>query len=541
MLSMHSSSPERDGIAVVTIVARNYLAQARTLMDSLVMAEPLISRFVFVVDAIADVTTLAHAQVLTSADVFEYEHYAGLASTYDVTEMATCVKPFLLRYLLRLGYDKVVYLDPDIEVFQPLDPIIAPLDDADIVLTPHITGPIPLDGYMPDEIVLLRAGAYNLGMIGIARSPASSMMLDWWSERLERFCVNDVAAGLFTDQKWIDLVPGLVDRVAIVRHAGCNVAYWNLHTRPVHPEEPERLTSGDAIVFFHYSGFDVRRPDELSRHQNRIRVSDEPGLRTLLNRYASRVLANGFERCSELEYGYGRFSNGVELDSFARVILRRARAEGHRFPDPMDVAAQPSAWDFLNQLADEGTGPPITRYLHEIWAQRFDVRSPFCDLAGLDRHAFEHWLRSDASGRIPRAYLAAAGVLPTASREHLQGVNVAGFFRLTSGIGEAARSYVAALGAAGCPTHLADLSSIAEFEEADTSLTAAHRETGLKNVNLICVNADTVRWAIENNPVDVVPRGCTRSVLGGGNFLIFPTHGFMSSNASTKSGPGRGS
>jgi hypothetical protein len=120
------------------------------------------------------------------------------------------------------------------------------------VLTPHTTEPVPLDRKLPDETPL-QAGAYNLGFIGVANRPAVRRLLDWWVARLEHYYVKDIGAGLFTDQKWIDLVPGMDDRAAIVRDRGCNVAYWNLHAR--------RVDSITAAVRSTPSGRAVEAPD----------------------------------------------------------------------------------------------------------------------------------------------------------------------------------------------------------------------------------------------------------------------------------------
>jgi glycosyltransferase involved in cell wall biosynthesis len=490
--------PPSSPSAAFTVVARNYLAHARTLTDSLAQFAPGIDRYVFVVDPLDEVPVVAGARMLVPTDVFAFEFYAGLAYSSDVTELATAVKPFVLRRLLQLGYDRAYYFDPDIEVFAPLDPVTRPLDHADVVLTPHVTEPIPLDGKLPDEIVLLRAGAYNLGFIGVARTPSASAMLDWWAQRLERYCVNDVEAGLFTDQKWVDLVPGLVERAAIVRDRGCNVAYWNLHSRRLDPADPHRLASGEPVIFFHYSGFDVRAPRRLSKHQTRIDVADDPALETLLRAYAERVKANGFVHASTVPYGFARFSNGVRLDRISRALLREARLDGVRFPDPGDVAARPSAWEYLNGRADEDTGrapsPLLTRYLYGVWRLRPDLRAAFPHVLGADRARYAGWLLSDTTTRVPRAYFAEAGLTapePPGAPEPASGVNVVGYFRTESGVGESGRGQVAALEAAGIPTRLVDFSAYAPSRNGDTTVAVTPDEARYR-INLVCVNADQV-------------------------------------------------
>jgi hypothetical protein len=496
--------------AVFTIVAGNYLAYAQTLTDSLAEFAPELERFVFVVDAREDVPVVRGATVLLPADVFAWEFYAGLAYSSDVTELSTAVKPFVLRHLLGRGFARAFYFDPDIEVFASLDPVTQPLDHADVVLTPHTTEPIPLDGKLPDEIVLLRAGAFNLGFIGVARSAAAEAMLDWWGQRLERFCRNDVANGLFTDQKWIDLVPGLVERTAIVRHRGCNVAYWNLHARRVNPSDPGRLTTGEPIVFFHYSGFDVRRPAALSKHQTRIDVATEPGLAKLLVAYAKRVMSNGFEVSSTASYGFARFSNGVALDAISRDVLRDARLGGVRFPDPGDVAAQPSAWGYLCEPAQEDTAgsvsPRLTRYLYRVWQLRPDLRAAFADVFGADRSRYADWLVNDRTTGVQSAYLAEAGLRPrrtTPANEARLGVNVVGYLRTESGVGEAGRGHVAALRAAGVATSLIDFSSHAPSRDNDTSLGPRSDEAD-QRITLVCMNADQVPVFLDHGGRELV-------------------------------------
>ncbi len=487
--------------AAVTIVARNYLPFARTLFASMAAEEPSVDRYVFVVDAGEDAPVLAEAEVLTPTDVFDFESYAGLAYSFDVTELSTCVKPFVLRHLLARGYDRAFYFDPDIEVFMPIDAVRDPLDDADVVLTPHTTDPIPLDGELPDEITLLRAGSYNLGFIGVANRPAARRFLDWWAARLERYCVSDVESGLFTDQKWIDLVPGIVERVAIVRHRGCNVAYWNLHARRIDPKDPSRLVSGEAVVFYHYSGFDPRTPGVISKHQTRTDLEREPSLAFLLKRYAERVLANGFERASKTPYAYARFNNGVPLDTFSRSVLRAARLQGRRFPDPGDVFAEPSAWRYLNERFEEDTQPsaiPLTRYVYEVWRKRADLRAVFPHVLTTDRERYLTWLRNDAATPIHRAYLAEASLRSSqrVSMREGPGVNVAGYFRTESGVGEAGRAHVLALNTAGIPTRLLDFSAHAPSRDRDETVIGRDAH-GDHRINLVCVNADQVSTFVE--------------------------------------------
>ena len=82
-------------------------------------------------------------------------------------------------------------------------------------MTPHLTGFIEGDEH-PCERTILQAGTYNLGFLVVTRQPDLARFLGWWQEKLEFQCVVDTERGLFVDQKWIDLVPGLFPGVRIL-------------------------------------------------------------------------------------------------------------------------------------------------------------------------------------------------------------------------------------------------------------------------------------------------------------------------------------
>ena len=101
-----------------TIVSRNYLPAARVLAESL-QAHDEGSLTTLVVDDPAGAVRsedepfdVAHPEDLG----IERRELHRMATIYDVTEMATSLKPRLLQRLLASGDEPVCYLDPDIEV-----------------------------------------------------------------------------------------------------------------------------------------------------------------------------------------------------------------------------------------------------------------------------------------------------------------------------------------------------------------------------------------------------------------------------------------
>ena len=170
--------------------------------------------------------------------------------------------------LLLRGAETAVYLDPDIYVFGSLSKIAELSAEHGIVLTPHAIKPIPRDGLRPTEADIMGSGVYNLGFIGVGKDNVP--MLHWWQERLRRDSIAAPEQMLFTDQRWIDLVPGLWD-CAILRDPGYNVAYWNLDSRPVERRDGALYAGCHLLRFFHFSGYRHETPWILSKY-----VADNP-------------------------------------------------------------------------------------------------------------------------------------------------------------------------------------------------------------------------------------------------------------------------
>src|SRR5262249_52409118 len=158
-----------------------------------------------------------------------FERFERWMFKHDVVEASTAVKGQMLRYLLEQKASKIIYLDPDIAVFSSLGAIVKKLDDFSIILTPHQVTPNLAEGLIKDnEMTSLKYGVFNLGFVAVKGDEIGQAFADWWARQLYLACYDDVPNGLFTDQKWCDLVPCLFDRVHIERDPGYNVASWNI-------------------------------------------------------------------------------------------------------------------------------------------------------------------------------------------------------------------------------------------------------------------------------------------------------------------------
>jgi hypothetical protein len=215
--------------------------------------------------------------------------FAELRRRYSLAEICFLLKPRVLRRILDEGSDVALYFDSDVDIFSALDVVVDALRKSAIVLTPHITEPLPEDQHLPRDITILRAGAFNLGFVGVSNDPEALRFLDWWAAREARYGYVDPYRAWGADQKWCDLVPALFDRVAILKNPGLNVGYWNLPSRPLSKKDGKWYAGGEPLVFFHFSGFDPDRPHILSKFQDRIDPAKDPLLTELLEDYAARL------------------------------------------------------------------------------------------------------------------------------------------------------------------------------------------------------------------------------------------------------------
>ena len=227
---------------VCTIIAKNYVAQARVLARSFAEHHPDGRFWTLIIDDFADYIDPAREPftILTPADI-DCEPFADMAVRYSVIELSTAVKPWLLRHLMREVQGPITYLDPDVQVFGSLEELERLALEHGLVLTPHNSEPIPPDGQRPSQIDIMIAGVYNLGYVSLAPGAEIDELLDWWSDRLRRDCRVDPVYGYFVDQRWFDLAPGFVSDYAIVRDPQYNIAYWNLHSREL-GHDGERYT-----------------------------------------------------------------------------------------------------------------------------------------------------------------------------------------------------------------------------------------------------------------------------------------------------------
>ncbi len=505
------------GAIACTIVARNYLPFARVLAKSYLEHHPGHEFVVVVTDGvpegeIGDGYQLAGPELL---DVSEVD-YLRMATSYTVAELASAVKPLLLRRLLTRA-DVAVYLHPDIQVFAPMPEVVTLAANNDIVLTPRFLNPLPRDGKQPDEAAILGEGTFDLGFLAVSK--AAKGFLDFWAERLRQDAIIDTAEQMFADQRWADQVPALFKHT-VLRDPGFNVAYWNLHERPLTRAADGTLLAGETPVrFFHFSGYRPEDPWLLSRHctvKPRIRLSEHPEVARLCTDYREALLANGYrEPLKSVRYGFDTLPDGTKLTKSLRRMFRAAWKEAEE-PDAAQMRFKRAVTEIPpHPFGDDGgvsfqrwlatpSSPPeeaagMNRLVMAVWANRGDLQRAFPWPCGTDAPAFRQWCRTYGvqEKMVPKWALPKE---PRALRAPVDefGVNIAGYLTAELGLGEMGRIISKMVEQAGVPlVSVVEEHSLACSTALDLPPTAGRPRFP---VTIMAVNADQTELLMASYP-----------------------------------------
>ena len=485
-----------------TIVARNYLPMARVLAESFLAHHPTSSFTTLIMDdPLKQVEDHVEPFSVVRLDAvgLESEELHRMAMIYNVTEFSTAVKPWLLAFLKNLyANDAIVYLDPDICFFDSIEDVAQLALEHSIVLTPHTLSPMAVDDLLPSEQIIMASGTYNLGFIGLG--PGSESFLGWWSSRLRRGAIIDPDRMLFTDQRWVDLVPGYYDTL-ILRDETCNVAYWNLDQRPLDWNGQRYTVNGKPLRFFHFSGYDPDVPHVLSKHMGnspRILLSDHSAVARICREYSDKLRQAGFGE-ERVDYFYDRLPNGVRIDTHMRRAYRAALIESEKGKEntPPNPFNSNSEEEFLRWL-NEPTIPDsrLTRYLAQVYHDRADLQQAFPQVPGLSTDAYLNFIRYGGKVQLnmPDSLVPPLGASKSSANTRTQGapppgVNVAGYFRSELGVGEAGRLMLGVAKASG-----ENVAAVA-FDQPWSNQGHPFVDEGepAYDINLVCINADQVQ------------------------------------------------
>lgn len=399
-------SYSKNSFGAATIVSENYLALALTLAESFFEYHSKSKFWIAICDEASQESIDAITQVgaipilyedlfLPQADVLKYR--------YTILELNTAIKPFVLEHCLNLNPDlqAIAYIDPDIKIYSPMIEVWKPLleNQANCCLTPHMLSPTD-DDFHPSLLNIIQSGTYNLGFIGLSRCGWTYEFLNWWQSKLYSYCVVDIPRGLFTDQKWIDLVPGFNPNCKIIANLGYNVAYWNLHERNIRFHDKQYWVNGSALSFFHFSGYSPLKPTVLSKHQNRHHLTERPDLIDLFKDYSQSLKKyDHFER-TKITYSFSLINKNISNNLVFLQILKTCHEEGISHPDITNLKSFSKYILTPTYSTDDEIHTPFIRALFKI---RPDVKDHFLIKSHQDTIKLKEWLMSSGQKEIQAA------------------------------------------------------------------------------------------------------------------------------------------
>lgn len=499
---------------VCTITIRRRLPYARVLAKAFLAQHPEGRFTALVLDAPYVQLWANGLEMLSPSDVgIADAEMHNLAILLNLDDLVMACIPSLLQYLISTTGESHSYLADDVCVYAPLDDLDALVEEHGLVLTPRSLFSLPADGLTPDQAQLLTEGLYNPGLVAVNRGSVD--FLEWWAEAMR----NEARRNLLDSpgQPKAIRFSRILDMASRFDHALLNqphsfVTYWDVWNLRI--EDTGRwMVEGAPLSMYRFEGYRPEIPHLLAESQGplpRVMLSQRPEIDALTRDYALRLIAAGYEDASKAPPGFEHLPGGMKVDSRMKYVYRKAYQAyldgvSDPPPDPFDRFDPDAFINWLNSSDSEGFAPQIPRYLFALYEERLDLRYAYPGLAHADAGRYLDWVmrygatenhippelcRFDQSlRRSPADDLAeTAGPGTLRRREPLpDGLNVAGYFKAESGVGEMARLVLSGIEKSSTPC------STFAYQSRYSRQNHAFKPTGDNfpyGVNLICVNAD---------------------------------------------------
>jgi hypothetical protein len=325
-------------VVVYTSITKSYLPKARVLAKSLKIFHPNWKFVLLFSDELPENFNLDKEpfdEILLIEDL-QLDSWKVWAFSHTIVELCTAVKGRAAQILAsRDDIDVVIYLDPDIKVYNSLSSILELLTNSDILLTPHLLEyENSLDLVKANEINALKYGVYNLGFFAARTTGQGIDFINWWATRLIHFCKDDIPSGLFTDQRWCDLAPAFFDKLCIVRDKGFNCATWNIQHRVISKKADGVYFAGDTpLRFYHFTSYD----SGAGLSALLFYAKDQKFAHELWADYKVDLEDNGQGNAEYQDWKYGKFDSGNPIPKSLRLLYSLREDLKKAFPDPYAI------------------------------------------------------------------------------------------------------------------------------------------------------------------------------------------------------------
>ncbi len=302
-------------MVIFTSICANYTHKARLLAESVKKNIPDAKFILCLTEREIDsrIWSDLFDDILLSKDIWETD-FDSFIFKHAIVEASTAVKGRCMQYLIDKykDEDKFIYLDPDCFVYSDFVELREKLETRPIVLCPHLLEP----GNIDMELSSTAHGVFNLGFLGIKRSEEGIRFVNWWAERLNLYCYDDIQNGIFTDQKWVDLAPCFFD-VEVFKHHGYDFSIWSLLNCDMKDDKGVTV-SGDKLRFIHFSGQGAMAEKCIN---NWLPDGPHP-FKKLYEEYSKLHAESDNDEISKTKWSYSCYYNGEKISDKARIAYR---------------------------------------------------------------------------------------------------------------------------------------------------------------------------------------------------------------------------
>lgn len=284
---------------LLTVATASYLDQVLVLLGSLRRHHPELQPTVLLADCsrrgLPPICEALGPDVdVLCCDDLGLGYLDEMRGYYTALEFCSSLKVLGSAHIL-LNEEQCLFLDPDMVVFGSLREAVLE-QPGEVVASCHTFSPYPDDSAAPSDLELCLSGHVNGGVLMTRRGPSGTTALDWLAKKARTEWFVAPHLGMYADQQWLSAVPYFFrERTTIISDRGVNVAYWNLHERPLRKNRSDAsisLADAGPLRLMHYSGFPMPPEGRLSKHSSRrFDCETEKILAELVAEYAASLTA----------------------------------------------------------------------------------------------------------------------------------------------------------------------------------------------------------------------------------------------------------
>jgi hypothetical protein len=173
-----------------------------------------------------------------------------------IHEYAWTIKSSEMLYILE-NYeevDRIIWLDGDMQMLSNTETIFDEWGNDSIILT---------EQYYTDyhEPLIKTYGRFQAGFVGFCKDNEGLKALRWWKAKCIEWCYSIFQDGRWADQKYLDNIPELFQKVGVIKSLGINMTPFILYRLNFEQEkyleidQDEISINNTKMVLYHYYGF----------------------------------------------------------------------------------------------------------------------------------------------------------------------------------------------------------------------------------------------------------------------------------------------